>query len=181
MIVAMRNMPGRAVVACALLLAGAACSKPSGRGAVTYGASQAPLTSPGPPSPVPPTVNASDDRTTLGLNIAPSLASFTDGVAQAVVQSVDTARQTAVVIVRCGRTVSANSVIPPGFYWVDLHNAVFEMTSNPSDPSRGHVSDITFAEWAPLTATRHDWNVFVRREGTTVSDGPTYDICANAN
>jgi hypothetical protein len=179
MIVAMRTMPRRALVACALALACAACSTPSGRGSVTYGSS--PTASPASPS-LTPSATSTDDSTGLGLNIVPGTATpFNDGAALVTVQSVDTARQGALVIVKCGRTVSANKVIPPGFYQVDLHNAMFQMTSNPADPATGHVSDITFDQWAQATATHRDWELFVRPQGTTVSDGPTYDVCTNAN
>jgi len=98
-----------------------------------------------------------------------------------VVDSIDAAHHSAVFALLCGRRVSTNAVIPAGFYRVDLTNAVFEETSNTADPGSGHVSDVSFADWAALTQARKNWNVTVRPQGTLVSDGPTYDLCANAN
>jgi len=98
-----------------------------------------------------------------------------------VIDSIDAAHHTAVFALICGRRVSTNAVIPPGFYRVDLINAVFEETSTTADPANGHVSDVAFSDWAALTATRKNWNVTVRPQGTLVSDGPTFDLCANAN
>ena len=168
-------MRSRRLLLLILTLPCAACSTP-GRGTAMHASPPAPTPTPAATSPAAP------ESPAAGVTIAPGAAQpFTDGAAFVTVESIDAAQPSAVFAVRCGRTVSANKVIPPGFYRVDLHNATFEITSNPADPAAGHVTDITFAQWVQQAASHKDWHVDVRPQGTLVSDGPTYDICTNAN
>ena len=110
----------------------AACSTPTERVVPTPSAST--------PSPMP---SRTEESPGAGVTLVPGgEQALTDGVAHTTIESLDVAQQTAVFAVRCGRTVSANKVIPPGLYRVNLRKAIFQMTSNPADPSTGHVTDI---------------------------------------
>ncbi len=117
-----------------------------------------------PPAPTPTpaaTSPAAPESPAAGVTIAPGAAQpFTDGAAFVTVDSINAAQPSD---------------------RVDLHNATFEITSNPADPAAGHVTDITFAQWVQQAASHKDWHVDVRPQGTLVSDGPTFDICTNAS
>jgi hypothetical protein len=75
----------------------------------------------------------------------------------------------AVFIVQCGRSLEGGTV-RPGRYRVDLKGAAFLRESNPPAPDRGHVENITFADWHfdathPVESGRRTWVVNTFRDG----------------
>jgi hypothetical protein len=102
-----------------------------------------------------------------------------NAAANAVLVALDPATARAQVRLTCGWYYAPKRRVAPSLWNIDLHGAGFAWESYPSGPASGISHQESRARWE-RQALLHGWSGTLRftKQGLSMSDGPTTDICA---